>query len=116
MLVNCEPLTRQAIACIRRKGWSEWISKRPFGFRRQTAASRACRTTLVVCRPCIAPLPDRHLQGKCREEADNAVREEIEHDSEIGKALMGADIGNVGHPRFVRGLHIELAIQRIVDE
>lgn len=46
---------------------------------------------------------------------DNAAREEIEHGSEIGKALMGADIGNVGHPRLVRCLHIELAIQRIVN-
>lgn len=29
---------------------------------------------------------------------------------------MGADIGNVRDPRLVRRLHIELAIQRIVDD
>ena len=43
MLVNCEP-------------WSEWISTRCFGLRRDTTMCSACSTTSVVCTALICPL------------------------------------------------------------
>jgi len=35
--------------------------------------------------------------------------------SQIGKALHGLDIGDVGHPGSIRGIDIELSGQGIID-
>lgn len=47
--------------------------------------------------------------------ADDAAGEEVDHDRQIGEAFVGADIGDVGHPGFVRHLHVKPAIERLVD-
>lgn len=46
---------------------------------------------------------------------DDAAGEEIEHDRQIGEAFVGADVGDVCHPGLVRRLHVEPAIERVVD-
>ena len=48
--------------------------------------------------------------------ADDAAEVEIDHHSQIGKAFPYSDIGDVGHPGPVRCLHVELPIQRVVDD
>lgn len=47
--------------------------------------------------------------------AHHAVRVEIDHNRQIGKAFQGADAGNVCHPGPVGRSHVELAIQCAVD-
>ncbi len=89
MLVNCEP-------------WSECTSTRFFGFRCQNGSQQGLQNHVG----CLAAL---------HRPAHDPAREEIEDDREVSEALVGADIGDVGHPCPVRCLHIELAIQRVVD-
>jgi hypothetical protein len=45
----------------------------------------------------------------------HAARIEIDHDGQIGKALKGADVGDVRHPGPIGSSDIELPIQSVVD-
>jgi len=47
--------------------------------------------------------------------AHHAAGIEINHDSQVGEALQGANVGDVCHPGPVWRSNIELAIQRVVD-
>jgi hypothetical protein len=60
---------------------------------------------LVVCLACIDHPTTRR----------DATREEVEHDRQISEALVGANVGDVGHPGLVRRLHVEPAVERVVD-
>ena len=40
---------------------------------------------------------------------------QVDHDSQIGKAFQGADVGKVCHPSPVWCSHVELAVQSVVD-
>ena len=57
----------------------------------------------------IGGLPARHRP------AHHTAGIEIDHDSQVGKALQGANVGDVCHPGPVWRSHIELAIQSVVD-
>jgi hypothetical protein len=35
---------------------------------------------------------------------------------EVGEAFKGSDVGDVCHPHPVRGVHVELSVQRVVDD
>ena len=90
MLVNCEP-------------WSKWVSTLFFGFLRHTAMSRACKTTSRRLTALHCP-------------ADDTTGVEIDHDRQIGEALQRSDVGDVRHPDGVWRIHVELPIQRVVDD
>lgn len=47
--------------------------------------------------------------------ADDAAREEVEHDGQVRAALMCADIGGVGNPGLTRRLQLESPIERVAD-
>ena len=48
--------------------------------------------------------------------ADDAAGIEIDHDGQIGEAFQRPDIGDVRHPDLVRVLHVELPVQRVIDD
>jgi len=73
-----------------------------FGFLRHTAISNACRTTSVVWQLCNGP-------------ANDTTGVEV-HDGQIGAAFQHPDIGNIRHPDPVRGLHVKLPVQRVIDD
>ena len=71
----------------------------------------------------LAP-PYRHMQSlqdhigglpALHRPAHHAAGVEIDHDGQIGKALQGANVGDVCHPGPILRSHIKLAIQRVVD-
>lgn len=43
--------------------------------------------------------------------ADHLTREQIDHHGQVRPALMGADVGDIGHPRLIGLRHGELALQ-----
>ena len=47
--------------------------------------------------------------------AHHAAGVQVDHDGQIGKAFLGADVGDVCHPGPVWRSHVELAIQSVVD-
>ena len=47
--------------------------------------------------------------------AHNTPGVQVNNDGQAGKALIGLDIGDVGHPYCVRCSGVELAVQGIVD-
>jgi len=47
--------------------------------------------------------------------ADHAAGIQVDHDSQIGEAFQGANVGDVCHPGPVWRSHVELAVQRVVD-
>lgn len=57
----------------------------------------------------IGRLPGLHRPS------DDAALEKVKHDRQVGEALVGADVGDVGHPGLVWRLGIEPAIERVVD-
>lgn len=57
----------------------------------------------------IGGLPALHLP------THHAAGVEVDHDSQIGQAFQGADIGDVCHPGPVGRRYIEIAIESIVD-
>ena len=46
---------------------------------------------------------------------DHAAGIQVDHDSQIGEAFQGANVGDVCHPGPVWRSHVELAVQRVVD-
>lgn len=68
----------------------------------------------------LAP-PYRHVQHDIgglpalHRPTHHAAGIKIDHDGQIGKALQGADVGDVRHPGPVWRSHVELAIQGVVD-
>ena len=47
--------------------------------------------------------------------SDDAPGVEVDDNRQIGKAFQRPDIGDVGDPRPVRRVHVELPVQRVVD-
>jgi hypothetical protein len=47
--------------------------------------------------------------------ADDEAGDEVDHDRQIGAALVGADVGDVGHPVLGMCLRVKPAIERVVD-
>ena len=69
--------------------------------------------------------PHRHQQclqdNICRlaalhRPADDATGVEIDHNGQIGEAFLRSDVGDVRHSDPVRHLHVELSVQRVVDD
>ena len=70
------------------------------------------------------PAPHRHEQclqnNICRltalhRPADDTARVKVDHDSQVGKAFVCPDVGDVRDPNPVRCLHIKLSVQRVID-
>lgn len=47
---------------------------------------------------------------------DDAALEHVDHHGQIGKALLGSDVGDACHPRLVRRIDIDLSSQALVDD
>jgi len=71
------------------------------------------------------PAPDGHeqcLQDNIRRltvlhrPTDNATGMEVDHDGQIGEAFQRPDVGNIRHPNPVGRIHVELPIERVVDD
>ena len=71
------------------------------------------------------PAPHRHQQclqnnvgrlAALHRPADDTTGVEVDHDRQIGEAFLGPDVGDVRHPDPVRCCHVELPIQRVVDD
>ncbi len=67
--------------------------------------------------------PDRHQKGLQRQigigaalyrPADDPPGKQIDHDGQIQKILMRADVGDVSDPKLIRGIDVELPVQRII--
>ena len=59
----------------------------------------------------IADQVRRHLSP--HRPADDAAREEIEHNCDVKPALQRPDIGEVGHPSPVRRRRMELPVENV---
>ena len=46
--------------------------------------------------------------------ADDTTGVEVDHDSQIGKAFKGPDVGDIRHPDPVGDVHVELPVERVV--
>jgi hypothetical protein len=71
------------------------------------------------------PTPHRHEQrlqdNVCRltalhRPANDTTGVEIDHDGKTGKAFQRPDIDDVRHPDLVWFFHVELPVQRVVDD
>ena len=71
------------------------------------------------------PAPHRHQQSlqnnvgrlaALHRSADDTTGVEVDHDRQIGEAFLGPDEGDVRHPAPDRCCHVELPIQRAVDD
>ena len=67
--------------------------------------------------------PDGHEQGLQRQGCIGAAlhrptndppRKQVDHDSKIQKSFVGANLGDIGDPKLVGGIHVERPIQGIV--
>jgi hypothetical protein len=47
--------------------------------------------------------------------SNDTPRKQIDNDSKIQEALVGADVSDVGNPKLIRGLDIKLPVQGIVS-
>jgi hypothetical protein len=52
------------------------------------------------------------MRGLCGP-ADHTPREEVDDDRQIQPALVGLDVGDVGHPDLVGRIDFELAVQGV---
>ena len=85
----------------------------PFAFEQVEEA--LCHVIVMKVPTSADSLPgSRRLHG--REEADDAAGVEIDHDGQIGEALVDPDASDVGDPDLVRHFHVELAVQRVVAD
>ena len=84
--------------------------ERPFRTVKEAHQITSCRASSRVLqvrrrmRSRLARRPTHHAGGI-----------EIDHDSQIGKALQSADVGDVRHPSPIGSSDIELPIQNVVD-
>ena len=60
------------------------------------------------------PAARQRFACKPREGANDTPRKQIDHDCQIQETPVRADISDIGDPKLVGGIHVELPVQRIV--